>query len=81
MFSNSNGKTSASGTMGVLICTIGAICFFAGAIAMIFKDVDSDILIQSIAVIYAGAFLLGYRKSADKNEPIDKNTEDSFLNS
>lgn len=68
MFSNSNGKTSASGVMGVLICTIGAICFLGGSAAMVFKETDSDILVQSIAVIYAGALLLGYRKSTEKTD-------------
>lgn len=65
MTSNSNGKTSASGTMGVFIILIGGFTFLIGAIAMIFKSTDSDILVQSIAMVYAGALLLGYRKSKD----------------
>jgi hypothetical protein len=81
MLSNSDGKTSASGTMGVLICTIGAICFLTGSIGMVIKEVDSDILIQSIAVIYAGALLLGYRKSADKGEIAEDTSKDTYLNS
>ena len=32
---------------------------------MIFKSTASDILVQSIAMVYAGALLLGYRKSRD----------------
>jgi hypothetical protein len=65
MTSNSNGKTSASGTMGIFIILIGGLTFLVGAIAMIFKSTDSDILVQSIALVYAGALLLGYRKSKD----------------
>lgn len=66
MLSNSDGKTSASGTMGVFICLIGGVSFFIGAMALIFKGTDSDILVQSISLVYAGALLLGYRKSADR---------------
>ena len=66
MISNGDGKTSASGAMGVFICIIGGICFLVGSIALIFfKGMTSDILVQSISMVYAGALLLGYRKSAD----------------
>jgi hypothetical protein len=66
MLSNPDGKTSASGAMGVFICVIGGICFLVGSIAMIFfKGSVSDILVQSISMVYAGALLLGFRKSAD----------------
>lgn len=58
MTSNSDGKTSASGTMGVLICTIGSICFLYGSLIK-----DSDILLQSVVFTGIGAGLLGYRKS------------------
>jgi hypothetical protein len=68
MTSNSNGKTSASGTMGVFIILIGGFTFLIGAISMIFKSTDSDILVQSIAMVYAGALLLGYRKSRDSEK-------------
>jgi len=65
MTSNADGKTSASGTMGIFIILIGGITFLGGAVAMIFKSTASDILVQSIAMVYAGALLLGYRKSRD----------------
>ena len=90
MVSNNTGKTSASGTMGVLICTIGAICFLVGSIALISKKTDStDILIQSIGMVYAGALLLGYRKSTDKaeiesgieNEPLEPKCPEEDNNS
>lgn len=68
MLSNSDGKTSASGTMGVFICLVGGVSFFIGAMALIFKGTDSDILVQSISLVYAGALLLGYRKSSNSRE-------------
>ena len=68
MLSNTDGKTSASGAMGVFICLVGGITFLIGSMALIFKGTDSDILVQSISLVYAGALLLGYRKSADTKE-------------
>jgi len=69
MTSNNNGKTSASGVMGSIICMVGTLCFLAGVIGLMLKIItSSDILTQSIAIIYAGALLLGYRKSTDKAE-------------
>ncbi len=65
MTSNSNGKTSASGTMGIFIILIGGITFLIGSLGVIFKATDTNVLIQSIALVYAGALLLGYRKSKD----------------
>ena len=63
--SNSSGKTSASGTMGVLICVVGCLTFLIGVFAMIFFASSVEILTQSIMLIYAGAALLGYRKMKD----------------
>jgi hypothetical protein len=63
MTSNSDGKTSGSGTMGVLICTVGAICFLMGCIDKMFIGKDIDILNQAIIFTLIGAGLLGYRKS------------------
>lgn len=64
MTSNSNGKTSASGAMGCLLCTVGALCFLVGTFNIAFmKDPQAELLYQSIIVITIGAGLLGYRKS------------------
>lgn len=74
MLSNADGKTSASGAMGVFICLIGGICFLIGSVVLIFfKGSTSDILVQSISLVYAGALLLGYRKSADTRAEISGN--------
>lgn len=61
--SNSDGKTSGSGTMGVLICTIGCLTFLAGCVDKIFFSKDVDILVQTIIFTGIGATLLGVRKS------------------
>lgn len=63
--SNSDGKTSGSGTAGLYIVFIGGICFFLGCIDKMFLDKNVDILTQSIIFISIGAALLGYRKSKD----------------
>lgn len=75
MTSNSNGKTSGSGTMGVLMCTIGTICFFMGCLDKMFISHDIDILTQTIIFTGIGAALLGYRKSLDRTEPIETENE------
>ena len=75
MTSNSNGKTSSSGTMGVLICTIGTLSFFLGCIDKMFIHADVEILTQSIIFVGIGATLLGYRKSKDNSELIDDTTD------
>jgi hypothetical protein len=75
MTSNSDGKTSGSGTMGVLMCTIGTICFFMGCLDKMFISHDIDILTQTIIFTGIGAALLGYRKSLDRTEPIEPENE------
>jgi hypothetical protein len=66
MTSNENGKTSASGTMGILICIIGTLCFFLGCVDKMFLNKDIDVITQSIIFVGIGAGLLGYRKSREK---------------
>ena len=69
--SNSDGKTSGSGTEGLLISTIGAICFLY---ATIFSHPE---LIANILLFTGmGVGLLGYRKSLDiRNNLKNENTE------
>lgn len=73
MTSNSDGKTSSSGTMGVLVCTVGTLAFFLGCVGKIFMNTDSEILSQSIVFVGIGAALLGYRKS--KGDIIENTTD------
>ena len=44
--SNSNGKTSGSGTAGLYIVFIGGLCFLLGCIDKMFLDKSIDILTQ-----------------------------------
>ena len=67
MTSNSDGKTSASGTMGVLICTVGTLCFLIGCLDKVFVSKDIDIITQSIIFVGIGAGLLGIRKTTAEN--------------
>jgi hypothetical protein len=60
MTSNTSGKTSASGTMGCIICTAAAICFLWGTFTK-----QTEVINQSIVYTGIGAGLLGYRKSKE----------------
>lgn len=71
MTSNTTGKTSASGTMGVFTISIGLITFVMGSVDY-FIDANNDIMVQSIILIGIGAGLLGYRKSKDGKEKISE---------
>lgn len=67
MVSNGNGKTSGSGSMGVLIIIVGCFCFVVGSVYFaLVKEASADIMIYSASIITIGAGLLGYRKSKDK---------------
>lgn len=62
LFSNSDGKTSGSGFVGVIICLVGTLCFFLGCIDKMFVSKGIDIITQSIVFVGIGATLLGARK-------------------
>lgn len=74
MTSNSDGKTSGSGTMGIFTMGVGLIGFLVG-VTDYFIDSKNDIMTQSIVVITIGAGLLGYRKSKDSGTPTDSAKE------
>jgi hypothetical protein len=76
MTSNSNGKTSGSGTMGIYIVIIGGICFLMGSIDKMFLSKDIDVITQSIIYTGIGATLLGYRKSKDNSEVVVDETKE-----
>lgn len=62
LFSNSDGKTSGSGFVGVIICLVGTLCFFLGCLDKMFISKGIDIITQSIVFVGIGATLLGARK-------------------
>ena len=66
--SNTDGKTSASGTLGALTIFVGLIGFLAGVVDF-FIDGHSDIMIQSVIVLTVGCGLLGFRKSQEGSKP------------
>jgi len=67
MTSNESGKTSASGTIGVIVSLVGALGFLLGIVDKMFLGKSIEILDQSIFVIGIGVGLLGYRKGKDPN--------------
>lgn len=70
--SNASGKTSGSGTIGILIS-------FTGCILSIYFGFTKQIegLTQAVFIITIGASLLGYKKSQEKFEtPSDPNPSD-----
>jgi hypothetical protein len=75
MTSNSDGKTSGSGTMGVFICFIGSLAFLAGVVGSLTSDKTPDIMMQAIIFTGIGAGLLGYRKSKDNSENLEYQQE------
>jgi hypothetical protein len=81
MTSNESGKTSASGTVGVIISLVGALGFLLGIIDKMFLDESVEVLNQSIFVIGIGVGLLGFRKGKDPKssnkleEPKEEPTE------
>ena len=84
MTSNSDGKTSGSGSMGVFTIAVGLLTFLMGATNVIFFDGTGMIMTQSIVIITIGTGLLGYRKSKDGKvtkdavtAPHDEYTEDT----
>lgn len=83
MTSNEDGKTSGSGTMGVMICTIGTLCFLIGCVDKVFINKDVDVITQSIVFVTIGASLLGLRKFKASNEKTSFEVEkkDEVLNS
>ena len=78
MTSNSTGKTSASGSMGCLICTAGSIVFLYATFTK-----QMEVINQAVIFTGLGAGLLGYRKSKESvgliNPPEDpsENTPDT----
>lgn len=76
MTSNDDGKTSGSGTVGIVISFIGGLSFLLGAIDKMFLSGTVDILTQSIIVIGIGVGLLGYRKGKSTDAKIAESSSE-----
>jgi hypothetical protein len=70
MTSNGNGKTSASGTVGVFICLVGCVAFLLGALDRIFLSHSIDIMTQTIVFTGIGGALLGVKKWKSDGEDV-----------
>ena len=70
MTSNSTGKTSGSGAMGVYIVIMSVLAFIYGCYEFHYSG-KADIMMYASANILVGAGLLGYRKSVDKTAIIN----------
>lgn len=71
--SNTDGKTSGSGTAGVALVLIGLICFCFGVYDHMWGTRTNDVMTQSVIVIGIGAGLLGYRKYSETSLSINQN--------
>ena len=74
--SNSDGKTSGSGTAGLYLVFIGGVIGTIASISALFKIPNvSEVLLFAATIVGTGAGLLGYRKSVDKttieNQQVD----------
>jgi len=79
MFSNDNGKTSATAFSGWLICVIGSICFLLGCIDKMFISKEIDIISQSIVFVGIGVALLGVRKVAKSGNHKEKSSVEKVV--
>lgn len=78
MTSNNDGKTSGSGTVGIVISFIGGFTFLLGAFDKMFFSGTVDILTQSIIVIGIGVGLLGYRKGKSLDPKSSESVEEEI---
>ena len=70
MTSNTTGKTSGSGTMGIYLVVVGGLIGMVCSAWGLYTNSPqtSTILLYSSATLTLGAGLLGYRKSKDTTE-------------
>jgi len=74
MCSNNDGKTSGSGTMGILVTTIAILCFAYGVIIK-----NSEIITQSSFIVGIGSGLLLGRKFVN-GKSVDTGTDPDSKN-
>ena len=79
MTSNSDGKTSGSGTSGIYLVFVGGVVGILGAISGLFMNspVAATVLLYSTGIITTGAALLGYRKSKEGAIALDSSSTET----
>lgn len=77
MMSNDSGKTSGSGTCGVVVVIVGTFCFLLGTIGNMFFKTGTEIITESIVLVGIGVTLLGTRKVVDSKSTTESSTESS----
>lgn len=78
LFSDQNGKTSGTSFVGILICTVGTICFLLGCIDKMWISKSIDVITQSITFVLIGASLMGLKKVVgSKSSSSDDSTSSS----
>lgn len=77
--SNSDGKTSGSGTAGLYVVFIGGIGFLSGIADRVWGTKSNDVMMYSSGLITIGATLLGVRKANQKNSVMDEATTESKI--
>ena len=82
-FNNSNGKTSGSGFIGVILGMVTALSWIGLMLAFFFSDISGDKIVemtsQALALGGVSALLLGARKVAgafDKKKEYEDEDED-----
>jgi len=76
LFNNNDGKTSATSFSGVVICSVGTICFLLGCIDKMWISKSIDVITQSITFVLIGASLLGLKSvvgSKTESTPSEEN--------
>ena len=69
VFNNSNGKTSGSGFIGVMMGLVGCLAFIAAIVGYFMELPDTiSFMQQTIFFIGSATVLLGVRKFAAKNK-------------
>lgn len=80
MLSNNDGKTSASGTIGVIVSIAGVIAFLFGCIDFSLISGKNDIMMYAGGIITLGTGLLGARKYKDQKTTTDEAEQLSKIN-
>ncbi len=80
MLSNTDGKTSRTGTIGVYLCLVGSVCFIFGCVDKAWLSGTTDIMMYSTGVITLGSGLLTANKLSKGSSMTDEAVKLSDMN-